>query len=133
MKKISKFVWLAVVLVIISVINIRAEDVQLEKRQNKAIENFVISSRKSDGDYSTISLKNWRNELGIPFLSTEDMIRRVLSTFEAHYKNLNITYYQVVYANKPGPSGGIDCDFLIIRHETVPEKTYRFAARAADN
>jgi len=104
-----------------------AENNLLEKIKNEALEKFVVSSRKSDGDYSTISIRNWRNEPGIPLMSTEDMIRKVLSIFEEHYKNLKITNYLVVYSSKPG--GGIESDFLLIHHELKPQKVYKFGTK----
>lgn len=130
MKKISIVSW-SVMLILSSALAtvVRAEDKQLEKRRALALENFVKSSRKSDGDYSTISLKNCRDELGIPFLTNEDMVRKVLDTFDTYYKNLEVVDYLIVYANKPGPSAGIECDFLIIHHQTKPEKVHRFATK----
>lgn len=127
LRLLGRLVWILVLPAL--TLTIEAGDTLPEKKRTEAIENFVVSNRKSDGNFSTISLKNWQNELGIPFFSTEDLIRGVLNTFEEHYKNLKIVYYLIIYANKPGPTGGIVCDFLVIHHETLPEKTYRFAAR----
>jgi hypothetical protein len=117
------------VLTIIVTVQIKAEDKELEKRQAKAIEQFVVSSRKSDGNYSSFSLKNWKVEIGINFLTTEDMVRRVLNAFEEHYKNLDIKSYLVTYTNKVGPGGGIELDFLIIHHETKAKKVYKFGTK----
>lgn len=107
----------------------QAEDKELEKRQAKAIEQFVISTRKNDGDFTTISLKNWKNEIGVPFLSFEEMIRKVLNTFREHYKNLELKSYSIIYTNKAGPSGGLEPDFLLIYHETKAKKVYRFGTK----
>lgn len=104
-----------------------AENNLLEKKKAEAFEKFVASSRKSDGDYSTISLKNWRRDLDEPVSSAEDMIRKVLNTFELHYKNLKVLDYLVTYSSKP--TGGIDYDFLIIHHELKPQKVYRFGTK----
>ncbi len=122
----KKFVVLAV---IFSVLNLQAEDRELEKRQNDAIEKFMIHNRQSDGNYSTISLKNWKNEIGIPFLTFEEALRKLLNLFEEHYKNLNVLNVTVIYTNKTGPGGGIEPDFILIQHETKPKKVYRFETR----
>jgi len=103
------------------------ENKLLDKKSAESFEKFVTSSRKTDGDYSTISLANWRRDLNTPPISTEDMIRKVLNTFEIHYKNLKIVDYQIVYDEKPGK--GLVCDFLIIHHETKPARTYKFATK----
>lgn len=105
----------------------QAENDLQEKRLKENLEKFITGSRKSDGNFSTISLRSWRNELAMPPLSTEDMIRKVLDAFENHYKNLKVQSYSVVYTSRP--NGGIECDFLIIRHQTEAAKTYRFATK----
>lgn len=101
----------------------------LDKKTAESFERYVASSRKSDGDYSTISLANWRRDLDAPPMSGEDMVRKILCTFEAHYKNLKIIDYLIVYDDKPGK--GLVYDFIIIRHETKPARTYQFATKQA--
>lgn len=108
------------------------EDSALKKRKLEAVEKFMVSNRESDGDYTTVSLRDWQKKVGIPQISGEELIRKVLAVFDEYYKNLEILDYLVVYTNKPGPSGGIEYDFLIIRHETKPIKTYRFAKKKTD-
>jgi hypothetical protein len=108
------------------------EDQALKKRKLEAVEKFMVANRESDGDYTTVSLRDWQRKVGIPQISGEELIRKVLAVFDEYYKNLEILDYLVVYTNKPGPSGGIEYDFLIIRHETKPIKTYRFAKRKTD-
>ncbi len=115
--------------IIVFGVNLNAEDKELEKRQMKAIEQFVISGRKSDGNFTTISLKNWKSEIGIPMLSTEDMVRKVLYIFLDHYTNLEIKNFTLVYTNKTGPSGGVELDFILIHHETKPKKIYKFGTK----
>lgn len=112
-----------------SIVFSRAEDPTLEKRKNEAVLKFVIANRESDGNYTTISLRDWQRKVGIPQISNEELIRKVLATFDGYYKNLEIVDHLVIYNNKSGPSGGIEYDFLIIQHETKPTKTYRFATR----
>lgn len=130
MKKSKSVLWFSLVVVFLgSAFVAYGEDKQLEKRRKAAVEGLVKSNRKSDGDYSTISLKNCRDEIGPPFLSNEDIIRRVLDTFDTYYKNLEVIDYLIVYTNKPGPNGGIECDFLIIHHKTIPERNNRFAIK----
>ncbi len=107
-------------------IAVQAEDKELEKRQNLAIEKFMISTRESEGDFSTISLKNWKSDIGVPFLSLDTVLRKILALFEDHYKNLEVVNFQVIYYTKPGPSSNSEPDFLIIHHRTKPKKTYRF-------
>jgi hypothetical protein len=111
---------------------VRGEDQALKKRKLEAVEKFMVANRESDGDYTTVSLRDWQRKVGIPQISGEELIRKVLAVFDEYYKNLEILDYLVVYTNKPGPSGGIEYDFLIIRHETKPIKTYRFAKRKTD-
>jgi hypothetical protein len=101
-----------------------ATDKALEKRRSVAIKKFVAASRKSTGNYSTISLRNWRREIGLPTMSTEEMIRRVLDTFESQYRNLKVIDYRVVYIERPGPTKGIECDFLLIHHEIRRKRVY---------
>lgn len=105
---------------------VQAEDKELEKRQNNAIEKFMISARESEGDFSTISLRNWKSDIGVPFLTLDTLLRKMLSLFEEHYKNLDIVSFQIIYYTKPGPSSNSEPDFLIIHHRTKPKKTYRF-------
>jgi len=98
-----------------------------DKKTAESFERFVASSRKSDGDYSTISLANWRRDLDVPPMSGEDMVRKILYTFEMHYKNLKIIDYLIVYDDKPGK--GLVYDYIIIHHETKPTRTYQFATK----
>jgi hypothetical protein len=107
--------------------SIAAENQTQEKKLTEVVEKFVVRNRKSDGDYTTISLRGWRSEMSMPALSNEDMIRKVLATFEDHYKNLRIVDYTLVYLGKT--NGGLDYDFIIIHHQTEPVKTYRFATK----
>ncbi len=120
-----KYVWF-IICSIFFANTILAEDRELEKRQDAAIEKFMISARESEGDFSTISLRNWKNDVGIPFLTLDKLIRKMLFQFEFHYRNLEIVSFQIVYGTKPGINTGFEPDFIIIHHRTKPKKTYRF-------
>ena len=120
-----KNVWLVLVIGILC-LQTQAEDKELEKRQNIAIEKFMISARESEGDFSTISLKNWKSDIGVPFLTLDTVLRKMLTLFEDHYKNLEVISFQVIYTQKVGVNAGIEPDFIIIHHHTKPKKTYRF-------
>ncbi len=104
----------------------QAEESDLDKKHREIVEKYMIHNRSSDGDFSTISLRNWKAETNIPFLTSEDMIRKVLAAFANHYKNLNILSFSIIYSNKGGVNAGIELDFILIHHETKPTKTYRF-------
>lgn len=125
----KKFILLAM---IFSTLAIYAEDRELEKRQNESIEKFIVANRKSDGNFTTIPLKNWQNKIGIPFLSAEDLIRKILNNFELHYKSYKILNYQVVACNKLGLNGGTELDFIIIQHESRTKRTYRLENKDPD-
>lgn len=122
----KKYVLLCLCVLMVNT-NTYAENNLQEKRLKEAMEKFVDSTRKSERDYTTISLQGWRNQLGMPPLTTEDMVRKVLTTFDRLYSHLQILDWQMVYCGKPG--GGIECDFLVIRHETRKKAVDRFSKK----
>ena len=121
-----KFVSIVILMIALTV---TASDSLVEKKQNEAIDKLIEEVSKTDGNYSSISLKNWQKDSFMSFLSSEDMIRKVLNAFETAHRKLKVLDYLIVYSNKP--NGGQEYDFLLIHHEPKPETYYRKVERPA--
>jgi hypothetical protein len=81
-----------------------------------SIKDFVVQKAQTDDNCTTISIKDWKGDIGRTKISwtDEDLVRIFCSLFEKTHTTLEIIDFNIVSGSKSG--GGIEVSFVHIYH-----------------
>jgi hypothetical protein len=115
---------LATIMVVINIFiapNLSAKNDEVEKKLDnadllKSLEQFVLLSSETDGNFTTLSFRNWKTEIGrtLPW-GPDELLRKMSDAFDRKNPKLQIIFITPLYTSKS--SGGLECYAIFIYHQ----------------